>query len=593
MNGKCLRAGGVWSRAAPRRKPAPRAQNPPTDKESDLWNRPVFPAALLNNLSADQRLVTDYFTTYPYLQSYVDYSYEGTTPYSLVHLRQGHFDAGTVRLTRPGVYVLKENIVFSPNPSNDFQPTAYQIASGLYPVAHGAQPSGAYHLGFFAAITIEGKDIVLDLNGFTIQQSAPHRLHQRFYSNIELGSAPFITGQGPGNFSTASSYKAPTRTLVMNGYLGRSSHHGVHGNAMAGTILYNLSLTAQEVAGIALNGATDTVIAYVTVQNIGSNVPVLAAFSQGRFARRHLATLADRQSDATLDLATGGKTVYQVADELQATLDNPGHGLFSNPTGLLDGNVYGILLNVRGIAVNEFLQERPQDALGNERIHLQDILIKELASHPREIIAVSAVPSLGGAYGGSRQVGPAGDVFHVEKTRGDGGKYEGDALSDAQLILAKYNEPKLGTTNIHQDLVTWAEQGTVATVAGGTIAFSGTEYYLVPAGDAMGHAMKGNIGLFLSGGRQITGENITVAGLHSKGAAVGQSPHIPESDRVTQGADATGITIAGSTAVALSGVTVGNVTVDQNSAGIAREVRLIGSSGASVTGATALEVVDG
>ena len=589
MNGKCLRAGGVWSRAAPRRRPA--ALSAPDADTQPLWSRPIFPQALLDKLGGAQLQLAQFFSSYPFLPNSTDYAYNQNMPYSVVYLRQSDFNAGTVRLTRPGVYVLKESILFSPNPSNDFQPTTAQIASGLYPVAGGAQPSGAYHLGFFAAITIEAEDIVLDLNGFTIRQSEDHRLHQRFYSNIELGSAPFITGQGPGNFSTDSSYKAPTRTLIMNGYLGRSSHHGIHGNAMTGTLLYNLSIFGQEVAGIALNGALDSVIAYVTVQNIGSGVPVLAAFSQGKFARNHLATLAARRSDAVLDLHTGRKTVQQIADELQTTLDNPGHGLFSNPTGLLDGNIYGILLNVRGIAVNDFLHQRPQGALGNERIHLQDVVIKDLASHPREMVAVSAIPDKGGAYGGSRLVGPAGDILHIEQTRGDDGKYRENSLANAQLILAKYNDPKLGTTNIPAYIVTWAEQNAVAPIRDGSITFSGVEHYLVPAGDAMGHTMKGNIGLFVSGGHQITGQNISVVGLHSKGSAVGTSQHIPEPDRVTQGADATGITIAGSSAVTLSGVTVSNVTVDQGSAGAAREVRLIGSDSASVSGRSALGIV--
>ena len=57
--------------------------------------------------------------------------------------------------------------------------------------------NGAYHLGFFAAITVESDDVILDLNGKSLKQSKLHNLQQRFYSHIELASAPFIPKQGP------------------------------------------------------------------------------------------------------------------------------------------------------------------------------------------------------------------------------------------------------------------------------------------------------------------------------------------------------------------------------------------------------------
>lgn len=68
-----------------------------------------------------------------------------------MNLYQSDFDQGTVRITKPGIYVLRENIEFSPNPNDDFNPIASQVITGQYPILHG----GAYHLGFFAAITIE------------------------------------------------------------------------------------------------------------------------------------------------------------------------------------------------------------------------------------------------------------------------------------------------------------------------------------------------------------------------------------------------------------------------------------------------------
>jgi hypothetical protein len=117
-------------------------------------------------------------------------------------LTQAMFDRGTVILTTPGTYVLTENSVFNPNPRSrggDSNPRPEQFVS-----AGGNYDDAAYGLGFFAAVVIAGPGITLDLNGFEMTQHAEHRLQQRFYTHIELATAPFITGQGPHDF-------APTR----------------------------------------------------------------------------------------------------------------------------------------------------------------------------------------------------------------------------------------------------------------------------------------------------------------------------------------------------------------------------------------------
>ena len=41
---------------------------------------------------------------------------------------------------------------------------------------------------------------------------------------------------------------------IKNGTLGKSSHHGIHGNNMSNILIENLLIEDFEVAGIALNG---------------------------------------------------------------------------------------------------------------------------------------------------------------------------------------------------------------------------------------------------------------------------------------------------------------------------------------------------
>jgi len=40
-----------------------------------------------------------------------------------------------------------------------------------------------------------------------------------------------------------------------------------------------------------------------------------------------------------------------------------------------DGNVYGIVLNVKGVVINNFFKERTNEMVGNKNIHLDNINI--------------------------------------------------------------------------------------------------------------------------------------------------------------------------------------------------------------------------
>ena len=115
-----------------------------------------------------------------------------------VILNQNDCLNGTIRIKKPGHYILAEDLMFHFNESNNFKPTDKQTqgTNAQYPLA----PHGAYNLGFFAGITIEADNVILDLNGCKITQSDEFSLNQRFFALIELASSPFIPKQGPSNF---------------------------------------------------------------------------------------------------------------------------------------------------------------------------------------------------------------------------------------------------------------------------------------------------------------------------------------------------------------------------------------------------------
>ena len=491
-------------------------------------------------LIESQKTLIGYFENYPYKKKIESFSYNNNTPYAIVHLKNSDFQAGTVRITKPGVYILQEDITFDPNPTNDYQPTPQQIASGLYPM----DPCHAYHLGFFAAITIETENVILDLNQHTIQQSMGHYLQQRFYAHIELASAPFIPSQGPACLTTTATYKKADKTMIINGTLGRSSHHGIHGNTMSGTFVHNVTIQDFQVAGISLNGLKTGVFHKLIIQNTNgsvsgtTSVPVVSTYSQARFIRPFLKTLYDTSSSAILPIHTGDKTISDIQTDLTNELDDTksivvldgSNGtipdLFINPSSrqLSDAHVYGMLFNVNGVAIGGFLQQRPNDRssniVGNEDIYLDNIEINNIVSEPDEIILLKDTSGNGsGSYNNSYIIrGPVGDVLDIERIVSSptdlSGHYLPNALSNAQAIIGKYklsNDISGGGAYFTQVVLDYIDNSSANLKE---MVDQSSNLSFVYGKDSMAHTMKGNVGLFLSGGKNIKGDNIRVDGVN-------------------------------------------------------------------------------
>jgi hypothetical protein len=569
MNGKNRRVKGCFSRGLPtftilKKAPLPSAPPLPT------YNLPVFSNSLTENLNQGQKALTQYFETYSYVQKEEEYSFNTNTPGAIIKLRQSNFTNGTVRITKPGIYILQENINFEPNPNNDFMPTGAQIVSGQYPVG----TAGAYHLGFFAAITIEATGVILDLNGKTIQQTKLHSLQQRFFANIEMASAPFIPNQGPGDFSNPSNFVAGEKVLIKNGVLARSSHHGIHGNKMKDIIIQDLSANEFEVAGIALNGAINSILYNIDISGTSLDMRILSTYSQARFIRSFLNTVKSRNPTGTFN----GQSIQKIISDISGGLNEAKDAVMAGntPTNMFgnnnfadgyDGNVYGLVLNVNGVVINGFIETRPSSAIGNQDIYLQDITIKNIISRPVEIIALNATPAAGGAYAGSRQAGPVGDVLEIENVTDTDRTYKENILANAQLIIAKNNDPKLGTTNIESSIVNWAENN--SDLSG---VMDANNYYYVKGGDSMGHTMKGNIGLFISAGENIKVNKCNIQNVISKGSAVG-----PDASGVHLGGDARGVIVTGSKNIDLDSSVITNI-VTENSNSTAQDIQVLGTS---------------
>lgn len=488
----------------------------------------------LKNVNTKQLDLINYFINYPLIDVTEPFKYNENTDYATVELKQSDFEHGTVRLKKPAKYILTEDIEFSPNPENDFQPTAEQIKSGLYPVP------GAYQLGFFAAITVEGPNIILDLNEKTIKQSKIHFLEQRFYANIELASAPFIVKQGPSR-GIAASYSAAEKLLITNGKLGLSSHHGIHSNTNNNIILDRLHIEDFQVAGIHLNGLDTGILNKIVAKGTSKDVPILFSYSQARFLRPFLATATKTSGEKPININSMNKTVNTINKELLQSLvttkeqvvatGKTTDPLYGNPGGLSDGNVYGIVLNVNGVVVNGFLTKRPTgDTVGNNNIYLHDIAVDDIVSDPKQTICLKDISCLhddssSEGYNSANHLikGPVGDIFDISLVTRTSmfrrGSYVPNELANAQVALGLYNST--GTTYFTRPVIDWV---------GGIITKFGLlaqDYVSLVYGlDAMAHKMKGNIGLFISGGRNINGTNINVTNVKNLGT-ISSDPKYP------------------------------------------------------------------
>lgn len=391
-----------------------------------------------------------------------------------------NFKRGTYRITNPGIYMLSENITFNPNPDNDFRP---------YPYQHKFYNELTYRLGFFAAITVESDNVIIDLNGFTIKQSKDHYINQRFYANIELGNSPFTPNNGPANFGTQ--FENCNNVVIKNGTLGLSSHHGIHGNNSENIVFKNLFIQDYEVGGISLNGCANIVTEDIVLNTI-PEVAFNHRFVHLKICKPFIDELLKTNPTATLD----NKSIQEIVSDMNKTLLNIG-GITENKSRLVDGNAYGLSFNGDGPVVGAF-KTQPQTYTA-KNIFINNITINSIKTNVIEVPGykrqyISLVKQSKG-YESNIQKGPIGQVLDLH-TINTQSLYSGNILSDVQLILAKYSV----ISTIDKCLIDWADINK-------KISFNNGYIYGI---DNMNHVLKGNIGIFFSNVKDGTIQNVHV-----------------------------------------------------------------------------------
>ncbi|QNJ24695.1 hypothetical protein SynSYN20_00336 [Synechococcus sp. SYN20] len=492
------------------------------------------------------------------------------------YIYQEDIDRGTLLIDKPGKYLVMEDLVFNPNPVGtvirnplDAMALGLQVGDKLDASLAGRPlPSQlgygddqydpkAFGIGFFSMLAITSNDVVLDLQGHTIQQSEEHALLQRFYSNIETAGAPFISDQGPHDFGPNGS-KSAHDLSIKNGIIGLSSHHGIHGNGNSNVKIRNVDFIDFEVAAVALNGVDGLKITDSTASN-RSDVPVLGFFSNARFLIPYIDYLASQDatndgdglidSDLTLTVQGQIKSVFDIQKSLRDAINSvyddiivegdnridqtsQYHQLFSNSTGLVEANSYGYLVGAVGVQVNGF-PVSPEDGFQSpsKDVTIKNTHVLSLKSH------IIEVPVLSNAEDGQEYpvIDPIGAAFQLRNNQNgvystlisqDGqslnasadttdvlnASYNGNVVADAQLILAKaihqhQNNHELWFENsfldisrnsIGIDIIDWAESAEPLSQLRESLDVDGGEdngwIYNV---DNMVHVNKGTIGFKL------------------------------------------------------------------------------------------------
>jgi len=422
-------------------------------------------------------------------------------------LTQSDFENEPYIIRTPGIYRLESNITFSPFKENNGKPTD----EWLHTLPENER--NAYTLGIFAAIVIQSDNVCFDLNGKTFKQSELFFHQQTFYSHIELASTPFIKGQGPADFGVNENIA--NNVYITNGILGLSSHHGIHGNLCKNCIFNNLKIENFAVAALHINGGSNIIINNVVADNSNINIKINSLFSQAQFILQLLDN-ADLMNDSFITINNVNKSIDIIKNNLRIDVNEvltciknkqpyPVNKLFHNEGGKLDANLYGMVFNTKGVAVNGFKDMRENNLCGNSNIVINNVVIKNIESNGSVITVLSDGKEKNPEnYGSGGFVGPVGDVFDYVKASNQDGSYNSNCLADAQLLAAKYEVNQ--RVNIPKPIQEWAADNT------GNIekVIEENGYYVLSNRDSMNHVMKGNIGLFIQQAYRLVATNITI-----------------------------------------------------------------------------------
>ena len=446
-------------------------------------------------------------------------------------VRNSDFINGTLRITTSAYVAFLEDVTFDPNSLPHSANHPHRIPRAAVQPLYTAR---AYTLGFFAAITIEAKHVVVDLNGHELSTSRAFDFVQRApYAHISIGDRPFIHGEGPANFG-GGSFRTANGLIVRNGRLGRSSHHGIHGNGGRHVMIDDVKISRFEVAGFACNGCRDVLVRASHIGPTRRDVPARAMLTQStfllRFAEIAIASpsaiahaiqharvtttydaLSLRVSEARDDIVLNG---LMTVDEV---IHPRAYALFGNKNGLADGACYGLVIHKLGHATNGFASGAgvKKDLTAGMDLRVERTTVRGIRCSPTERIALSRKGS------GRPIVGTVGDVFPIKMVQNaTSGAYVSNeyadlvvALADLVSLLPPADRAAFGTINVPAGVRAWALTGVPSLTS--LVATGRFEY--LRNGDSQFHVMTGVVAIRIGGTVRACLASVDVFGVKNDG----------------------------------------------------------------------------
>ena len=212
---------------------------------------------------------------------------------------------------------------------------------------------------------------------------------------------------------------------------------------------------------------------------------------------------------------------------------------------LIDGAFYGIILNGRGVAVNDFAKNR--DAISDnfgDNIVLHNITLNNLKGLSREVVCLSNVSNVSNVgRNPTRQSGVAGEVIrYLDITANGSGTYLSNPVADGWYILTKYNAsaatPNVSKTqttpnvsgldsrslnNNEYFMMDWVESASATetndpsqlTTYVGPNALEKYNLRWINLHDTMFHVMKGNVAFFCDGVQNIRVKHLDICNVEN------------------------------------------------------------------------------
>lgn len=295
-----------------------------------------------------------------------------------VYLTQKDFDSGTYRIKESGIYKLKEDIEFQPIPADQ------------------AKRTDKPGIGWFAVITVETDDVIIDLDGHIIQASQEFIDNHFFnlFSVVELANSQFpgpqfgtSFGTITTNFTGDTAYVEANEIIVKNGIVGRSGHFGIHGIGNSNVYLQDLHVKDWETSGIQLHGTQGGSLERIKITGLEHTINTRSTFVAVIVNRGFLnGLIAQNYSGADAQLIALDAFVAENAE------------MFFTPITTSDSSVFALLMT-SGFSRDLPFPLTPEDCViisknaGTESeryIKFKDVSISDIHSSPIETVTIGS-----------------------------------------------------------------------------------------------------------------------------------------------------------------------------------------------------------